>query len=162
LGRLAGAIIIIFGLTMLGVLRIPILGSDKRMAIPHFLTIGKPHSSALIGALFALGWSPCIGPILGSILLFASTSATTGQGALLLAVFSLGLGLPFIGVALLLNEAGELIKKYSRFVNGLSLVGGIILIALGVMMLLGQMSTLVSFGYGLGIMLHYSALQDYM
>ena len=147
LGRLAGAIIIIFGLTILGVLRIPVLGSDKRMAIPHFLTIGKPHSSALIGALFALGWSPCIGPILGSILLFASTSATTGQGALLLAVFSLGLGLPFIGVALLLNEAGELIKKYATFVNGLSILGGCILIALGVLMLLGDMGLLVTWGF---------------
>jgi cytochrome c-type biogenesis protein len=149
LGRLAGAVIIIFGLTMLGVLRIPILGSERRMAIPHFLTIGKPHSSALIGALFALGWSPCIGPILGSILLFASTSATSTQGALLLAVFSLGLGLPFIGTALLLNEAGELIKKYATFVNDLSILGGCILIALGILMLLGDMGLLVTWGFGL-------------
>ena len=94
LGRAAGALIIIFGLTMLGVIRIPVLSGDKHMAIPHFLSLGKPHSSALIGALFALGWSPCIGPILGSILLYASASGTAGQGALLLAIFSLGLGLP--------------------------------------------------------------------
>ena len=123
---------------MLGVVRIPVLSSEKRLAIPHFLTIGKVQSSALIGALFALGWSPCIGPILGTILLFASTSATAGQGALLLAVFSLGLGLPFIATALLLNEAGTLIQRYSKFISALSIFGGIILIALGILMLFGD------------------------
>jgi cytochrome c-type biogenesis protein len=161
ISRGAGAIIIIFGLTMLGVVRIPVLSADKRMAIPHFLTIGKPHSSALIGALFALGWSPCIGPILGSILLVASTSATAGQGALLLTVFSLGLGLPFIATAFLLNEAGTLISRYSRFVNALSIVGGVILIILGTLMLLGDMGLLVTWGFDF-FDSHYSVLLKYM
>jgi cytochrome c-type biogenesis protein len=161
LSRAAGALIIIFGLTMLGVVRIPALSGEKRMAIPHFLTIGKAHSSALIGALFALGWSPCIGPILGSILLFASTSATAPQGALLLAVFSLGLGLPFIATALLLEQAGTLISRYSGFVNALSIAGGVILIALGVLMLLGDMSVLVTWGFG-AFDGRYGALLQYM
>ena len=147
LSRAAGAVIIIFGLTMLGVVRIPVLSSEKRLAIPHFLTIGKVQSSALIGALFALGWSPCIGPILGTILLFASTSATAGQGALLLAVFSLGLGLPFIATALLLNEAGTMIQRYSRFISALSIIGGVILLLLGILMLLGDMGLLVQWGF---------------
>jgi cytochrome c-type biogenesis protein len=161
LGRAAGALIIIFGLTMLGVVRIPALSNDKRIAIPHFLTIGKAQSSVLIGALFALGWSLCIGPILGSILLFASTSATAVQGAILLGVFSLGLGVPFIITALLLERAGAVILRYGRFVNVLSIVGGIILIALGVLMLLGDMGLLVTWGFGMfdG---RYGALLQYM
>jgi cytochrome c-type biogenesis protein len=147
LGRIAGVLIIIFGLTMLNIIRIPVLSSDSRIAIPHFLTIGKVQSSLLIGALFALGWSPCIGPILGSILLFASTGATAGQGAFLLAVFSLGLGLPFIATALLLTEAGVLIQRYSKFVSILSMLGGVLLIGLGILMLFGEMGLLVDFGF---------------
>ena len=161
LSRAAGAVIIIFGLTMLGVVRIPVLSSEKRLAIPHFLTIGKVQSSMLIGALFALGWSPCIGPILGTILLFASTSATAGQGAFLLAVFSLGLGLPFIATALLLNEAGTLIQRYSRFINGLSIFGGIILLALGILMLFGDMGLLVQWGFS-ALNGPYNKLLQYM
>ena len=148
LSRAAGAIIIIFGLTMLGVVRIPVLSQDKRLAIPHFLTIGKVQSSALIGALFALGWSPCIGPILGTILLFASSASTAADGALLLSVFSLGLGLPFIITALLLSEASGVIQRYSRFINGLSIAGGVFLIALGILMLFGDMGLLVQWGFG--------------
>jgi cytochrome c-type biogenesis protein len=161
LARAAGAIIIIFGLTMLGLVRIPVLSGEKRMAIPHFLTIGKAHSSALIGALFALGWSPCIGPILGSILLLASTSATAPQGALLLAVFSLGLGVPFITTALLLERAGAAFARYSSFINALSIAGGVILIALGVLMLLGDMGVLVTWGFG-AFDGRYGALLQYM
>jgi cytochrome c-type biogenesis protein len=161
LGRLAGALIIIFGLTMLGIVRIPVLSQERRMAIPHFLTIGRIESSLLIGALFALGWSPCIGPILGSILLFASSSATATQGALLLAVFSLGLGVPFILTALLLNEAGVFIARYSKFVNALSIFGGIILILLGILMLLGDMGLLVTWGFSI-FNGPYSKLLQYM
>ncbi|MGC9602813.1 MAG: cytochrome c biogenesis protein CcdA [Minisyncoccia bacterium] len=161
LGRLAGAIIIIFGLTMLGVLRIPILSNDRHMAVPHFLTIGKPHSSLLIGALFALGWSPCIGPILGSILLFAGTSATAGQGALLLLVFSLGLGVPFIASALLLTEASALIAKHATVATDLSMVGGALLVVLGMLMLFGDMGLLVTWGFGL-FSGPYSTLLRYM
>ena len=161
LARAAGAIIIIFGLTMLGVVRIPVLSQDNRFAIPHFLTIGKVHSSALIGALFALGWSPCIGPILGTILLFASTAATAAQGALLLSIFSLGLGLPFIATALLLNEAGVAIQRYSRFIQGLSIAGGVFLVALGFLMLFGDMGLLVEWGFG-ALSGPYTALLKFM
>jgi len=161
ISRGAGAIIIIFGLTMLGVVRIPVLSGEKRMAIPHFLTIGKPHSSFLIGALFALGWSPCIGPILGSILLVASASATAGQGAFLLTIFSIGLGLPFIATALLLGEAGALITRYSKAIKVLSIIGGIILIFLGALMLLGDMALLVTWGFG-AFDGPYSTLLKYM
>jgi cytochrome c-type biogenesis protein len=162
LGRVAGAIIILFGLTMLGLVRVPVLSQTKSFHIPHFLTLGRWESSLLIGMLFVLGWSPCIGPILGSILLIASTNGTAAQGALLLGVFSLGLGLPFLLTALLLNRIGDAFTRYSSALRVLDIIGGIVLLAIGALMLLGQMGLLISAGYGLFDSLHYSALLNYM
>ena len=160
LSRAAGIIIILFGLTLLGVVRVPVLSQEKRLHIPHLLTIGRPESSLLIGMLFALGWSPCIGPILGSVLLFASASATAAQGALLLGVFSLGLGLPFIATALLLERAGAAFARWGVAARWLSVAGGVVLIALGFLMLAGQMSLLVNLGFG--AFGGYRALLNYM
>jgi cytochrome c-type biogenesis protein len=160
LARAAGGIIILFGLTMLGVVRIPVLSSEKHLRLPHFLTIGRPESSFLIGALFALGWSPCIGPILGSILLLASASSTALQGAFLLGVFSLGLGVPFILTALLLSEAGEVFARLGFFTTMLQRAGGVLLIFIGILLLTGQMGLLVT--YGFGIFSGYNGLLQYM
>ncbi len=162
LGRAAGIIIVIFGLTMLGVVHIPALSRERRFHLPHFLALGRPESSVLIGVLFALGWSPCIGPILGTVLLFASTQATALQGALLLGIFSLGLGLPFIATALLLEQASSLFARQSRLTQILSLVGGVVLVLLGLLMLAGQMALLVSWGYGFFDFLGYNKLLDYL
>ncbi len=162
LGRAAGVLIILFGLTMLGVVTIPVISSERRSRIPNFLTIGRVESSFLIGILFALGWSPCVGPILGTILLFAGTAATALQGALLLAIFSLGLGLPFLATALLLREAGELFTRWSGRLRVLSLFGGVLLVLLGVVMLLGGMGELADFGYRLFGMFGYDRLLNYL
>lgn len=160
-GRAAGVLIILFGLTMLGFVRISVVTQERRFRIPHFLALGHPESSLLIGALFALGWSPCIGPILGTVLLFASTSTTALQGALLLAIFSLGLGLPFIATALLLERASAFFARWSGVTHTLSVVGGVVLVVLGVLMLLGQMGLLVTWGFDL-LDQPYSALLQYM
>jgi cytochrome c-type biogenesis protein len=149
LGRIAGVLIILFGLTMLGVIRISTLQAEHHFALPHFLTIGRFESSLLIGALFALGWSPCIGPILGSILVLASGSATAGQGAFLLAIFSLGLGIPFIITALLLDRASTLFAKSGNLTYFFSIFGGILLLALGILMLFGDMGLLVQWGFSI-------------
>ena len=161
LGRAAGILIILFGFTMLGFVRISVVTRERHFRIPHFLTLGRPESSFLIGVLFALGWSPCIGPILGTILLFASTSTTALQGAVLLGVFSLGLGLPFILTALLLERASVFFAKWSGVTYTLSIVGGVVLILLGVLMLMGQMGLLVTLGFGL-LDRPYAALLQYM
>lgn len=161
LGRVAGALIILFGLTMLGVVRIPAMQSDHRLALPHFLSLGRFESSLLIGALFALGWSPCIGPILGSILLLASGSATAGQGALLLAVFSLGMGIPFIITALMLERASALFARSGSVTYFLSIFGGILLLALGILMLFGDMGLLVEWGFS-ALSGPYNHLLQYM
>lgn len=160
LSMAAGAVLIFFGLVMLGI-RIPLLSGQNSIALPKWLSVGHPSSSFLIGVLFALGWSPCIGPILGTVLLFASNSATVVQGAILLAVFSLGLGLPFLLTALLLNKAQVAFSRLGRFASMLSKVGGLILVLLGVLMFIGRMDLLLVWGFALLDPL-YEQLLEYM
>jgi cytochrome c-type biogenesis protein len=137
LGRGAGVLIILFGLTMLG-LRIPLLSAERHAALPPLLAVGRPQSSFLIGALFALGWSPCIGPILGTILLFASTASTATFGASLLAVFSLGLAIPFLLTALFIDRAGRVFTRFAGGAERLQKVGGVVLVLVGLVMALGN------------------------
>lgn len=162
LGRAAGALIFLFGLTMLGVLRLPLLSGEQHIRIPGFLTLGRPESSALIGALFALGWSPCIGPILGTILLFASTSATALQGAILLGIFSAGLGMPFVLCAIFLKQLSAYVTRMGPVATVLSYIGGIALLFLGALMFVGQMGALVSWGYYIFGFMNYDALLEHL
>jgi cytochrome c-type biogenesis protein len=147
LARAAGAILILFGVTMLGFTRVPGLSGEWHARLPKWLTLGHPQSSLLVGVFFALGWSPCIGPVLGSVLFLASASATALQGAALLLVFSAGLAMPFLLVAAAL---------------ALQFAGGIMLIALGVLMLLGLMGELSTWGYDLFSFLGYDRLLNYL
>ena len=143
--RVAGALIIFFGLTLLGFLQ-PIVKGEWHAKLPKFLTIGRPESSFVIGALFALGWSPCIGPILATILLLASTSSTAAWGALLLAVFSLGLAVPFLLTALLIERAGAAFVRWGRAAHVLNYIGGMLLILLGALMLFGNTAFMTAWG----------------
>ncbi len=160
--RFGGAIIIFFGLTLVGVLRLPALFSGQHIQLPKFLTLGRWTSSFLIGALFALGWSPCIGPILGTILLLASSSTTALSGALLLLVFSAGLAVPMLLVAALIGEASASLSHVARFTGTLSVIGGTFLIGIGTLMLLGEYSLLVTYGYKIFDFIEYERLLDYL
>ena len=162
ISRIAGAVIILFGLMMLNIVRLPVVGDEWHAKIPKFLSLGRWESSLLIGALFAFGWSPCIGPILGTVLLFASNSATLAQGAILLGVFSLGLGIPFILTALLIDTAGDLFIKWGRVLNVFSTMGGILLICMGSLILFGMMGVLVEWSYRIFDLLGYSRLYNYL
>lgn len=162
IGRAAGLLIIVFGFTMLGVFNLSILSTEHRIRLPKWLTLGYPHSSALIGALFALGWSPCIGPILGTILFLASASATAMTGATLLAVFSLGLALPFLLCAWLIGEAEGLVGRIGRVTRILSILGGLVLVALGVLMLTNSMGLLITWGFDLFGGAGYKSLLKYL
>ncbi len=145
ISRGAGVLIIIFGLTMLGLIRIPALMSEHRIKAPHFIVVGRPESSFLIGVLFALAWTPCVGPILGTVLLFASSSATATQGALLLFVFSLGLAIPFMGTAFLIGSAGKWFTRMKGSVEFISKMAGVILVVLGLCMLFGYLGFFAQF-----------------
>jgi cytochrome c-type biogenesis protein len=159
LGQVAGAVIVLFGLTMLG-LRLPALSSERHIGLPGFLTVGRPDSSFLIGALFALGWSPCIGPILGTILLFASSTATASWGALLLAAFSLGLAIPFLLTALMIERAGPAFTRFAGGARVLQYIGGALLVLLGGLMLFGNGGLMTS--WALDHIPAYDALLRYL
>ncbi len=112
--------------------------------------------------MFALGWSPCVGPILGTILLVAATSSTAVSGAILLTAFSFGLGLPFIITAIFLESLQTAFAHWGTFISGLSKVGGVLLVLLGILMLLGDMSLLITWGYGLFNFIGYDRLLQYL
>ena len=135
--RLGGVLIIFFGLTMLGV-GAGFLQREWHVRVPKLIQPGNPASSFLIGALFALGWSPCIGPILGTVLLLASGSSTAASGALLLGVFALGLGLPFLLTALLLERASAAFMRLAKAAVYAQYVGGVLLVLVGVGLLFGS------------------------
>lgn len=161
LAKLGGVILIFFGLTMLGLVRLPVLSGEKHIRLPAFLTLGRLPSSALIGALFALGWSPCIGPILGTVLLIASSSATVLYGALLLAIFSLGLAVPFLLTALIVTESTVFLSRIGGLLKWLNIIGGTGLVLGGILMLTGKITLFVEWGYWLFSATGYGALLNY-
>lgn len=103
----------------------------------------------LIGVVFAFGWTPCIGPILGSILFLASQQETVREGALMLFLFSIGLGIPFLIAGLLFSLFLSFVRKFGRFFGIVEFVGGVLLITLGVLLVLDKLSWFASLGAGI-------------
>ncbi|MBI4193347.1 MAG: sulfite exporter TauE/SafE family protein [Candidatus Colwellbacteria bacterium] len=162
LSRIGGVFVIIFGLFMLNVVKIPFLTAERTITVPPIFERGRPLNSLILGSAFAFGWTPCVGPILGSILLLASTSTTALQGGLLLTVFSAGLAVPFLLTAVAVGHASRYIANLSRFLNVVSVVGGIFLIGLGLLLLTGNVGLLISWGYRLLEFVNYDALLNYL
>ncbi|MBI3955701.1 sulfite exporter TauE/SafE family protein [Candidatus Gottesmanbacteria bacterium] len=162
LGRIGGIFVILFGLFMLNVFKIPFLMREKRLTVPALFKRGNPINSFILGTAFAFGWTPCVGPILGSVLLLASTSSTAISGALLLAVFSAGLAVPFLLIALGIGSASRYIKTISKYLPVVSVIGGIFLIFLGALMVSGNMGLLISSGYQIFRFIQYDRLLNYL
>lgn len=141
LGMVAGAIIILFGLHFLGILRIPLLYSEARFqaGASGATLIG----AYLIGLAFAFGWTPCIGPVLATVLSLAASEASLGAGVRLLAVYSLGLGIPFVAAAIAIGPFLSFMQRYRRHLGLFEKVMGAVLVVAGLMFLTG---TLNSFG----------------
>ena len=131
--KVGGAVIILFGLHTLGVLKIPFLYRDVRRDYRRRPELGY-LSSALMGFFFGAGWTPCVGPTLGTILTLALSEATVGRGALLLFVYSLGLGIPFLLLALGLDRAQGILQRGRRAMRALTIVSGILLILIGLLL----------------------------
>lgn len=167
LPRIGGLFVIIFALYLLGVLqRIPTLQRWLTTEY-HFhpgtsLKPGTPLSSFIFGATFAFGWTPCVGPILGSVLLLASTTATIGQGAFLLTVFSLGLAIPFLLIAFFIGQASQTVKKLSRVLPYISIVGGVFLLFLGILLITDNLGIWLTWFYKAFDFLPYDLLLDYL
>jgi cytochrome c-type biogenesis protein len=161
LTRIGGVLVILFGLFMLGVFKLPFFRGNS-LPVPKWLTLGRPSSSLLIGGAFAFGWTPCIGPILGSILLLAGTSGTALQGAVLLAIFSLGMAIPFILIAAVFSKATVFINKISKYLKIASIVGGVFLILLGLLLITDNFGLLIQYGYEWFDFINYDRLLDYL
>lgn len=162
LGRIGGFFVVLFGLLMIGALKIPFLQIDKRMNIPSFLTIGRPASSLIIGGTFAFGWTPCVGPILGSILLLASIQTSAFTGALLLGVFSFGLAIPFLLIAFVFSKAMAYINAINRYLTWASIIGGMFLIVLGLLLMTDNFGLLIQYGFRLLEPFEYKGLLKYL
>ena len=133
LNRLAGLVMIAMGIVVSGPLRVPLLYQERRVHL-----IDRPYGplgTVAVGMTFALGWTPCIGPILATILLYAGAVETVERGALLLLVYSLGLGLPFVLVGLGWSRALGLLSWARRHARALNLGSGALLVGLGVLLL---------------------------
>jgi len=129
MGQIAGAIIIIFGLHLTGILKISALYADKRM---HSVGTGKSAwGSFLVGFAFAFGWTPCIGPILAAILTIAASQRTVSKGILLLAIYSLGLAVPFLLTSLGIERFLAFYNRFRRHLHAVEVASGVLLIVVG-------------------------------
>jgi cytochrome c-type biogenesis protein len=144
LRQIAGSIVILFGIFLIASYKFPWLNYEKRLHIPGARNPGYLRS-ILIGSVFALGWTPCVGPILGAILTLAWGSQTVGQGALLLVVYSLGLGIPFVLIGLAWGAIMPLWKSINRHLGKISIISGCLLIIIGILILSGKLSILSQF-----------------
>ncbi len=150
--NVAGALLIVFGIFMVAAAKVPWLNYEKRLDFARAKGTGYLRS-LLLGAIFSLGWTPCIGPILGGILALAWSSQTVWQGVYLLLAYCLGLGLPFIAVGLAWGSAARYIRWLSRHAFVTSIVAAILLISIGILMLTGYLdylSGLMPGGYQYG------------
>ena len=140
----AGAVVIVFGLLMMGLIRWPWLQQDFRLHLD--LPGGRPVAAYVLGLAFAFGWTPCIGPVLGAILTTSAVSATVSQGMVLLSVYSLGLGLPFLAAAAFTDGLFGRLRILGRAGRFLQIGAGSVVVGMGLAMITGQ---LTAFSYWL-------------
>jgi cytochrome c-type biogenesis protein len=136
--KFAGVIIIVFGLHLTGIFKINFLYQDKR-----FHDIQKPRGAfgaLVLGLAFAFGWSPCIGPILAGILTMASTRQGVGEGVFLLAIYSMGLGIPFLMTSLGLNRFLSFYSHFKKHFHAVEVISGVLVIAVGLLIVTNNIS----------------------
>jgi cytochrome c-type biogenesis protein len=139
--HIAGSLMILFGIFMLAASRVNWLNYEKRFSSGTNLAGGYPRSF-LIGLLFALAWTPCVGPVLGGILALAFNTESVGQGAILLGIYSLGLGLPFLAIGLAFDSLQPVLQRLKRFSAYVYIAGGLLLIITGVLIWLNKLNWL--------------------
>jgi cytochrome c-type biogenesis protein len=144
LERVGGAVIIVFGLAMLGLVQLPFLQRDVRYHGTAPTKAGPVVGALGLGAAFGVGWSPCVGPILAGILVLAGVSGGAAGGALLLGVYAAGLALPFLLLGVFAERGAVLLKRFGRASRAIEVVGGVLLIALGIAVFTGATARLQS------------------
>jgi cytochrome c-type biogenesis protein len=144
IAKIAGAVVIVLGLNMIGVFRIPFLMMDKR---PRWPSANRSHAASfVVGLGFAAGWSPCIGPILAAILALASQQSY-GTATLLLLVYSLGLAVPFLATAFAIARVLGALERIKRFLGAIEIGAGAFLVAAGIVIVTGSFARIAGFFY---------------
>ncbi len=146
LARIGGVVVIIFGLHMTGVFRIPFLEYDLRPQSTPDRRMGY-LSSALMGVFFSAGWSPCVGPVLGAILTLSFAGGSISQGASLLTAYSAGLAIPFLLAALGIGWVTAILRRYGKAMRYVEIGMGVLLVIVGGMLLFGFFEWFARFGF---------------
>jgi cytochrome c-type biogenesis protein len=142
LDKIAGLVLIVFGIHVLGIVKINALYQDKR-----FHNVNQPRGvvgAFVLGLAFAFGWTPCLGPILAGILTIASTKQTVTGGMVLLGVYSAGLGIPFLLTSLALNQFLSFYSRFKKHFHAVEVASGALVIAVGILMITGSLTRLAS------------------
>jgi cytochrome c-type biogenesis protein len=145
LARIGGIVVIIFGLHMTGIFRIPFLEYDLRPQTAPDRKRGY-LASALMGVFFSAGWSPCVGPVLGAILTLALNGGSILQGVQLLSAYSAGLAIPFLLASTQIGLVTMVIRRYGKVMRYVEIVMGVILIVVGIMLFTGRFETIATLG----------------
>lgn len=143
--KIGGFLILLFGIHMTGLFHFGVLLGDKRVQLSE-----KPSGfigTFVVGIAFAAGWTPCIGPILASILMVAATSGQVGQGVGLLALYSLGLGLPFLLSGLLFHQFLSAFSRFRKYIRLIEIGTGLMLIAVGLMLMFSLLGPITMYLY---------------
>jgi len=135
--QIAGSLLVIFGLFLFVAAKVPWLNYERRLTPSRGITTGYLRS-LLTGGIFSLAWTPCVGPVLGGILTLALSSEAAWRGAYLLAIYSLGLGLPFLIIGLAFDSITPLLKRITRYSALLYIISGLLLIGVGIYFLTGS------------------------
>jgi cytochrome c-type biogenesis protein len=142
LTSIAGVVIILFGIQQIGLFKFGFMQSTKQIDLPaEKLGFFK---APLLGAAFAFGWTPCVGPILAAILTYAATMETVGKGVMLLTIYSAGLGIPFLLTTLAMGGFFKLFSKIKKYMNLIQIFSGVILVLLGILMITGKLTIIMS------------------
>jgi cytochrome c-type biogenesis protein len=144
LAKIGGLVIIIFGLHMIGVFRIPFLEYDVRVHSQVDRRWGL-LSSGLMGVFFSAGWSPCIGPVLGWIMTFSINGGSVVKGTILGIAYSAGMAIPFLLAALGIGWVGTLLLRYNKIMRVVEIIMGVLLIVVGILLFMGSFSVLANY-----------------
>lgn len=142
LARIGGSIVILFGLYLVGLIKLPFLEREYKFSVKTKFK-SKYLTSFVFGSAFAAGWTPCVGVVLGSVLGLAATAP--GSAFALLLSYSLGLGVPFLAVGLFASQASELINRYAHVLKYVNIVFGIVLIGLGILAFTQSLNLIANF-----------------
>lgn len=138
LGQIGGVVVIFFGLHTIGLLRLRWLDYDTRPAYQGENRRGH-LSSGLMGVVFAAGWTPCVGTILGAILTLGLSQQTSAQAMVLASGYALGLGLPFLAISLLMDQAFAVTRRLRRYTRQVQMISGLLLLGMGVLLLTNRL-----------------------